>query len=63
MAPSLHPLIDNGNTKGDLAFAGGKLYCLCDNDHVEVVIDSNVAQNHACGCSKCWMPAGVLFSI
>lgn len=63
MAPSLHPLIDNGITKGDPSFAGGKLYCHCKTNPVEVTLASNVAHNHACGCSKCWKPAGALFSI
>ncbi|KAI1096502.1 putative glutathione-dependent formaldehyde-activating enzyme [Rostrohypoxylon terebratum] len=60
---SLHPLLDNGITKGDPNFAGGKLYCKCASAPVEVTLSSNVAHNHACGCSKCWKPAGALFSI
>ncbi|KAL0935682.1 glutathione-dependent formaldehyde-activating enzyme [Colletotrichum truncatum] len=63
MAPSLHPLIDNGITKGDANFPGGKLRCLCKSNPVEVTLGSNVAHNHACGCSKCWKPAGSLFSV
>lgn len=63
MAPSLHPLIDNGLTKGDANFAGGKLHCQCSSNPVEVTLASNVAHNHACGCSKCWKPAGSLFSV
>lgn len=63
MAPSLHPLIDNGITKGREDFPGGKLYCHCPTDKVEVTLSSNVAHNHVCGCSKCWKPAGALFSI
>ncbi|KAJ5554716.1 hypothetical protein N7535_007162 [Penicillium sp. DV-2018c] len=63
MAPSLHPLIDNGITPGSSSFAGGKLYCRCASDQVEITLNSNVAHNHACGCSKCWKPAGSLFSI
>ena len=27
-----------------------------------VKLDSNVAFNHACGCTKCWKPDGALFS-
>ena len=27
-----------------------------------VSIKGNVAYNHACGCTKCWKPAGALFS-
>lgn len=63
MAPSLHPLIDNGLSKGDPNFAGGKLSCHCTTNPVEITIASNVAHNHACGCSKCWKPAGALFSV
>lgn len=63
MAPSLHPLIDNGLNKGSDNFSGGKLYCHCVSDKVEVTIAGNVLHNHACGCSKCWKPAGALFSI
>ena len=28
-----------------------------------VTLGANVAFNHACGCSKCWKPAGALFSL
>lgn len=61
--PSIHPLIDNGLTKGDPSFAGGNLYCKCPQDKVQVTLKSNIAHNHACGCSKCWKPAGALFSV
>lgn len=60
---SLHPLIDNGLTKGKSDFAGGNLHCRCSSSPVEVKLSSNVAHNHACGCSKCWKPSGALFSI
>ena len=63
MATQLHPAIDNGITKGTGAFAGGKLLCKCATDKVEVTITGDVAHNHACGCSKCWKPAGAVFSI
>lgn len=63
MAPSLHPLIDSGLKKGDPSFAGGKLSCHCSSSPVEVTLASNVAHNHACGCSKCWKPKGALFSV
>ncbi|KIH93386.1 hypothetical protein SPBR_09183 [Sporothrix brasiliensis 5110] len=62
-APSLHPLIDNGLTKGDADLAGGVLRCHCADRPVEVTLTSNVLHNHACGCSKCWKPAGALFSV
>ncbi|KAI4870570.1 putative glutathione-dependent formaldehyde-activating enzyme [Hypoxylon rubiginosum] len=60
---SLHPLIDSGLTVGSADHPGGTLYCKCASDPVEVTLSSNVAHNHACGCSKCWKPAGALFSV
>ena len=63
MAISIHPLIDNGIVKGNPNFDGGTLYCRCSSDKVTVLLKSNVAHNHACGCSKCWKPSGALFSI
>ncbi|EXJ81811.1 S-(hydroxymethyl)glutathione synthase [Capronia coronata CBS 617.96] len=60
---SLHPLIDNGLTKGNPDFPGGKLHCKCSKNPVEVTIKGNVAHNHACGCSQCYKPKGALFSI
>lgn len=65
MAPSsLHPLIDNGLTKGaGESFPGGKLHCLCKSNPVEVTLKGQVLHQHACGCSQCWKPAGALFSI
>jgi S-(hydroxymethyl)glutathione synthase len=61
--PSIHPSIDNGIRKGDPNFSGGKLHCHCPTNKVEVTLSSNVAHNHACGCSKCWKPSGALFSV
>ena len=63
LEPSLHPAIDNGVAKGFGSFNGGTLYCKCATDKVSVQIFGDVAHNHACGCSKCWKPAGALFSI
>lgn len=63
MAFSLHPLVDNGIAKGAANFTGGTLYCHCSSYKVAVTLKSNVAHNHACGCSKCWKPNGSLFSI
>ncbi|KAI1076179.1 glutathione-dependent formaldehyde-activating enzyme [Whalleya microplaca] len=60
---SLHPLLDSGITKGDPNHSGGKLHCKCATNPVEVTLSSNIAHNHACGCSKCWKPKGALFSI
>ncbi|KAG9245884.1 putative glutathione-dependent formaldehyde-activating enzyme [Calycina marina] len=63
MAPFIHPLIDNGITRGIKDFPGGKLSCKCPADRVEVTLDGNVLNNHACGCSKCWKPKGALFAV
>lgn len=63
MAVSIHPSVDNGVTKGSAGFAGGTLQCNCASDKVEVKVDSNVAHNHACGCTKCWKPEGAAFSV
>ena len=60
---NLHPLINNGLQPGNEKFEGGTLVCQCSSDPVEVELSSNVAHNHACGCSKCWKPKGALFSI
>ncbi len=60
---SLHPSIDNGLKAGSASFTGGTLKCHCKDHPVKVRIDSQVAHNHACGCSKCWKPAGAAFSV
>lgn len=59
----LHPSLDNGISKGKSTHPGGILRCKCSSNKVEVSLGGNVAHNHACGCSKCWKPAGSLFSI
>ena len=63
MAISLHPSIDHGIEPGKKDFAGGTLTCKCPSNAVAVRLGSNVAFNHACGCTKCWKPAGAKFSI
>jgi len=63
MAISLHPSIDDGIAPGKKDFAGGTLTCQCSANPVTVRLASNVAFNHACGCTKCWKPAGAKFSI
>ena len=63
MALSIHPSVDHGVQKGAEKFAGGTLRCQCTHDPVELRVDSQVLFNHACGCSKCWKPAGALFSV
>ena len=60
---SIHPAIDRGVNKGDPNFAGGTLVCDCETRPVKVAIKGQIAHNHACGCTKCWKPAGAVFSI
>ena len=63
MAMKLHPSIDKGVKAGAKKFKGGTLTCHCTEDPVTVTIKGNVAHNHACGCTKCWKPAGAIFSV
>lgn len=63
MAISLHPSIDNGIKSGSKDFGGGTLSCQCATEPVSVSLEGNVAFNHACGCTKCWKPAGAKFSV
>jgi S-(hydroxymethyl)glutathione synthase len=60
---TLHPSIDGGIKPGSASFSGGTLTCKCASNPVTVSIASQVAHNHACGCSKCWKPAGAKFSV
>jgi S-(hydroxymethyl)glutathione synthase len=60
---AIHPSVDAGVKKGMPGFTGGTLHCKCESDKVEVQVESNVAHNHACGCTKCWKPAGAAFSV
>ena len=63
-AISLHPTIDKGvKGKAKAKFAGGTLTCKCATDPVTVSIGAQSAHNHACGCTKCWKPAGATFSV
>jgi S-(hydroxymethyl)glutathione synthase len=62
MAISIHPAVDNGLKPAAANFAGGTLRCRCATNKVEVRVDSQCAHNHVCGCTKCWKPAGALFS-
>jgi len=59
---SIHPAVDNGVKPGSSSFSGGTLVCKCTSNPVEVSIGTQSAHNHVCGCTKCWKPAGVLFS-
>ena len=63
---ALHPAIGHGKQnkpQGAAGFSGGTLKCHCAKDAVEVRVDTQVLHNHACGCSKCWKPAGAIFSV
>ena len=62
MAISIHPAVDQGMKPAAKDFAGGTLICHCPDKKVAVAIDSQCAHNHVCGCTKCWKPAGALFS-
>jgi len=62
-AISIHPSVDRGIKPGRSDFAGGTLVCRCTRDPVEISVNSQSAHNHACGCTKCWKPAGALFSV
>ncbi|KQQ92431.1 S-(hydroxymethyl)glutathione synthase [Massilia sp. Leaf139] len=60
-AVNIHPAVDNMR-RAPSDFSGGTLTCLCASNPVTVEIKGQVAHNHVCGCSKCWKPAGALFS-
>jgi S-(hydroxymethyl)glutathione synthase len=59
----IHPSVDHGVKSGSAEFAGGTLVCKCAQSPVKIAIKGNVAYDHACGCTKCWKPAGAIFSI
>ena len=63
MAISIHPSVDKGVKPGRKGFSGGTLTCRCKDKPVTVKLASDVAFNHACGCSKCWKPDGAAFSV
>jgi S-(hydroxymethyl)glutathione synthase len=58
----IHPAVDDGVKSGDPSFSGGTLECKCATDKVQVKINGQTAHNHVCGCTKCWKPAGAVFS-
>jgi S-(hydroxymethyl)glutathione synthase len=62
MAVSIHPAVDQGLKSAAAGFEGGTLYCKCSDKKVSVSIKGQCAHNHVCGCTKCWKPAGALFS-
>lgn len=59
---NIHPAVDNGMQSAAAAFSGGTLSCACSSNKVEVAVTAQTAHNHVCGCTKCWKPAGALFS-
>jgi len=61
-AISIHPAVDQGTKPAAANFAGGTLVCRCANNKVTVAVTGQCAHNHICGCTKCWKPAGALFS-
>ena len=63
MAETIHPSLANGVKQGSSSFTGGTLVCKCAENPVKVKIGSQVAHNHACGCTKCWKPDGATFSV
>jgi S-(hydroxymethyl)glutathione synthase len=63
MTVSIHPSVDSGIRKGDANFAGGTLSCKCASNPVTVEVGAQSAHNHVCGCTKCWKPAGAMFSM
>jgi S-(hydroxymethyl)glutathione synthase len=58
----IHPSVDNGIPPGSANFAGGTLKCKCSSNPVVVEVSAQTAHNHVCGCTKCWKPAGAVFS-
>jgi S-(hydroxymethyl)glutathione synthase len=62
VAISIHPAVDHGIKPAASNFAGGTLVCKCTERPVRVSIKGQSAYNHVCGCTKCWKPAGALFS-
>jgi len=59
----IHPSVDNGIAPAAPGFSGGTLVCKCASNPVKVEIAAQTAFNHACGCTKCWKPAGSVFSV
>ncbi len=59
----IHPSVDNGIKPAAPGFSGGTLVCKCATNPVKVEVSAQTAFNHACGCTKCWKPAGSVFSV
>lgn len=62
-AVKIHPSVDNGITPASPDFHGGTLRCKCASRPVVVKVAAQTAHNHVCGCTKCWKPEGVKFSV
>ena len=62
-AVKIHPSVDGGVRPGAADFKGGTLTCKCAQSPVKVSVASQIAHNHACGCTKCWKPEGAAFSV
>ena len=60
-AISIHPAVDQGLKPAAANFAGGTLSAIALTRRYRSD-DSQCAHNHVCGCTKCWKPAGALFS-
>jgi S-(hydroxymethyl)glutathione synthase len=60
---AIHPAVDKGIQPAQPGFAGGTLQCLCQENKVVVKVEAQTLHNHACGCTKCWKPAGALFAV
>ncbi len=59
----IHPSVDSGLKTASANFNGGTLVCRCAQDPVKIRIEGQIAFDHACGCTKCWKPAGSDFSV
>lgn len=60
---TIHPAVDGGLLPAAPGFAGGTLLCRCGERPVRIAVRAQVAHNHVCGCTKCWKPDGVVFSM
>ncbi len=60
---AIHPSVDKGVKPAAASFAGGTLVCKCAQAPVKVAVKGQIAYDHACGCTKCWKPAGAVFSV
>ncbi|MCW3473936.1 S-(hydroxymethyl)glutathione synthase [Limobrevibacterium gyesilva] len=59
----IHPAVDHGLMPAAKEFSGGTLVCKCAQNPVKVTVTGQIAHDHACGCTKCWKPAGATFSV